>query len=140
MSKTEKLRQQHAELVQIVKEVSSYLVPEKASQNAADVSRLLAAFIGKLRVHLAMEDDGLYPTLAKSMDRNVRNIATQFQAEMGNLKPILERYAKKWTTPTAIQSAPQDFCGDTKRLFEALAKRIEKENNELYPMVDKIVA
>jgi hemerythrin-like domain-containing protein len=140
MGRTEKFRQQHGEMVQIVKQISGYLTPEKAKPNAAEVSRLLSTLMGKLKVHLAMEDEGLYPSLGKSTDPNVRKLATQYQTEMGNLLPAVGNYAKKWSTPMQIEAAPSDFCKETKGLFEALAKRIERENNELYPMIEKVAA
>ncbi len=140
MSKTEAFRKQHGEMVQIVKEISKYLNPDAAHKNATELSKLLSALAGKLKMHLVMEDDGLYPTLITHTDPNVRNLAAQFRAEMGNLKPVVEGYTKKWMLPKTIQDNPTDFIKETKNLFDALAKRIERENNELYTMIDKIAA
>lgn len=43
-----------------------------------------------------------------------------------------------YPSPTAIQNNPADFIEDSKCIFEALTKRIEKEENKLYSLVDSL--
>lgn len=138
MSATDTYRRQHEDLVKVVVEISGYLDPEKAKKDAAQVSALLSRLVGKLKIHLAMEDESLYPKLLAHADPKVKEIATRFQKEMGTMKPVVEGFAKKWGSAMAIQGNPAEFVKETKGLFDALGKRVEKENNELYATFDKV--
>lgn len=40
----------------------------------------------------------------------------------------MDAYTKKWA---------EDFVKDTRALFTTLAKRMEKEDKDLYPMIDR---
>jgi hypothetical protein len=140
MNRTDRYRNAHAELVKMVSEISGHLDASKLQKDAVHVRSLLSAFFGHLRHHLGMEDKALYPELINSKDPNVKSLAQKFQTEMGGIKDVVETYAKKWTTAAIIQANPSVFVQETKSLFDALGKRIEKENNELYAAVDKWAA
>jgi hemerythrin-like domain-containing protein len=140
MNRTDRYRNAHAGLVKKVKEISGYLDPVKLRQDATQVRTLLSAFFGNLRHHLGMEDRALYPELMNSTDPDVKSLAEKFHAEMGGIRDVVEAYAKKWSTASAIQADPSGFVQETKSLFDALATRIEKENNELYVAADKLAA
>ena len=42
-----------------------------------------------------------------------------------------------WTKAFAIQQNPEEFVEATKGIFDARGKRIEKEDSELYVLVDE---
>ena len=46
-------------------------------------------------------------------------------------------YVKKWSPMGGIESDAQAFIDQTQNLFGALGQRVEKENDELYPLLDK---
>lgn len=63
MAATDNFRKQHAEIIEIVKQIEPALVPQNLSANPASIKPLLTSLMGKLSVHLAMEDNALYPRL-----------------------------------------------------------------------------
>lgn len=140
MNPTDSFRQQHTDLLSIAGEIHKRLNVETLKKDASEVRSLLSKLAGKLSVHLAMEDNSLYPNLLKHQDASVRVIANGFIKEMGGIKDVLGGYTKKWATSTSIQNDAAAFIKDTKDLFTALAKRIEKENNDLYSLVDRLSA
>jgi hemerythrin-like domain-containing protein len=137
MAATDSFRKQHAELVEIVKQIESALVPQKLGADTSAVRPLLSSLIGKLSMHLAMEDNALYPRLKEHANADVRNTATKFITEMSGIKPVVEKYAQKWSDDAIRKDAP-GFCTETRGLFTALADRIKRENTELYAMVDRL--
>lgn len=137
MAATDSFRKQHAELLDIVKQIEPALVPATLSANPASVRPLLSSLLGKLSMHLAMEDNSLYPRLKDHAKAEVRDIAQRFIAEMSGIKPVVQQYGQKWTDE-AIRKDSQGFCTETRSLFGALGQRIQRENTELYAIVDRL--
>lgn len=136
MSRSDSFRSQHGEILQMVKEIAPLLNLAQLAQDAGAVRGMLTKLAGKLSVHLAMEDKSLYPLMLANGDPRVKGTAQRFSDEMGGIKQVFEQYSKKWPTPSAIQGNPEAFVKETKGLFDALGKRITRENNELYPLYD----
>ena len=137
MTFTEPYRKQHGELLELAGQIGGCLNAEALKVDAGAVSQLLSSLAGKLNVHLAMEDNALYPRLMKSADTEVVATAQQYTEEMGGIKKVFGAYVNQWNNVAAIQTSPDEFITQTKDLFGALAQRIEKENTILYPMADK---
>lgn len=131
-------REQHNELVQVVTEISGYLDGTKLQDDAQAVSSLLNKLTGKLKIHLRMEDTILYPQMINSSHDVAAKTAKQFQEEMGGLSKVYLDYAEKWNAARKIQGDLDGFLAETKQVFAALAQRIERENNDLYPLAEKI--
>ena len=138
MSKTKSFRDQHDDLLKIVSEISAHLNVDELSNDASEVRSLLSKLLGKLNVHLSMEDKALYPKLLEHSDERVKSMAKRFIDEMGGIGKAVKAYKDKWPSALQIQKDPSDFIEQTKGIFDALAKRIEKENNELYKAVDEL--
>jgi hypothetical protein len=112
----------------------SRLLPKGAA--AAEPMRTeLSTFAGVLKLHLAMEDEGLYPSLSESVDAKIRDMARAFAVEMGSLAATFHAYNDRWTVP-AIAQQPEVFAQETRAVFRALADRIDRENNDLYPLLE----
>jgi hypothetical protein len=135
---TDSYRQQHRELSEIQRQIEALLVPAKLGQDAAAARSLLSSFLGKLNVHLAMEDRSLYPLLQAGTDRDLRTMAQRFADEMAGLKPQVVEFGRRWTA-AAIVGDPAQFCEQARSLFVALAGRISREDKELYALADRIM-
>lgn len=138
MGKTENFRQQHKELLQIANEMSPLLKADQLTANINAVAQSLAKLAGKLNVHLSMEDKVLYPKLMEHQDPNVKSVANKFVSEMGKIKEVYTQYLNKWPSPESIKKNPAEFINETKGIFDALSKRIQREDAELYAMVDRL--
>jgi len=135
---TRNFRRQHEELLQIASRISSRLIAESLAGNAGEVRDLQSQLAGKLNVHLAMEDEYLYPELLKHEDESIRSLAKRFVDEMGGIKKVFTQYMNKWPSAHTIQEKPSEYIEETRALFKALEKRIRVEDSELYSTVDLI--
>ncbi len=97
---------------------------------------LLERFIQLLQVHLLREDSILYPNMLKGNDREAATIAAAFQAELGSLDAHVAQFEREWTTGE-ISSRWSAFCEDVSTLLQELRLRIERENEELYPLAER---
>lgn len=138
MSFIDNYRRQHDELLEIATQISQFLSTESLVDNSQDVVNLLTKLTGKLLAHLAMEDKVLYPLLLKNKNEDVRETAQSFFSEMGDLQEVYKAYIDKWSDSRSIKQAAEDFVTETNTIFAALSKRIDRENNELYPLTQKI--
>jgi hypothetical protein len=136
MGQSTKFREQHGQILRAVKEITPYLTPEGVARNSKAVRLLLSKMAGLVNLHLAMEDEALYPALHAHSSMQVRATAKRFVEEMGGIKAAFVQYLNKWPTPTSISANPEAFIRETNGIFEALASRIAKENDELYPLFD----
>lgn len=92
----------------------------------ARMSRLLVA-------HLAKEDHHLYPWLKRSPNAATALCAARFEAEMGDLAKVWAAMMSDW--PDARILRDQTGYGRIMRpILDALERRIESEERELYPL------
>ncbi len=133
----EDYRTQHRELQSLMRQISELLNPEILEQDAKEVAGLLEIFAKKLVLHLAMEDQALYPTLFAFPDKKIQKLARQFMDEMGHIAQNFKSFINKWQHVADIESKPSIFIAETKQLFSVLEKRIEREDKELYPLINE---
>lgn len=138
MVRTDMFRTQHEGIMEVAGQILSGLNPDELSRDASDLRSKLSKLLGKLQVHLAMEDKTLYPQLLQHENTMIKMTAKKYFDEMGGISNALKGYMSKWASPRLIQANPHEFIVETKAIFSTLSKRIEQENNELYPMVDKL--
>ena len=136
MSVTKRLRDQHDQLLEFVSLISTKLNADELAKDAREVNQLLFTMLGKLSVHLAAEDHALYLRLLNHSDEEIRSMAKQYVDEMGGLGKVVNVYKNKWLNHADIRRDPKTFIEETKSIFSALGKRIEKENNELFKALD----
>ncbi|MBK6520447.1 MAG: hemerythrin domain-containing protein [Polyangiaceae bacterium] len=127
---------QHSELSQLAKDVLRALDTRTLEIDPTPARRALAVFAGRLRVHAAMEQDALYPSLLASGDPSVVAKARELLDEVGDLYEAFFAHQKRWADAAAIRADAETFCRDTMMLFARLRVRMKRENDELYPLAD----
>ncbi|MDQ6931339.1 MAG: hemerythrin domain-containing protein [Candidatus Eremiobacteraeota bacterium] len=127
-------REQH-EALRILLE----LLPRSTPFNSGDVVGLLGRLGHLLTTHLKLEDDRLYPALEKSSDRDVRETAHRYRAEMGDLREKFGTFLKTWTAP-AISADQQAFMAQWSDLRNALEVRMAKEDDGLYAIAEDFLS
>ena len=130
-------RIQHDGLLEIAGEISKHLDISSLRQDERKVHSLLNQLAGKLNVHLAMEDNSLYPKLLEHPQENVRSVTLHYMQEMGNMANAFKRYMDTWKVSQTIQDEPDEFILQTDRMIVALRSRIERENSELYHLAEE---
>ena len=136
MMKTQQYRQQHESIKFIIQEIRQLLTEENFLEQLGAIRKNLSALTGKLKVHLLMEDEFLYPRMLKNREDTVRETAQKYAEEMGNMNPLFAEYTGKWRSRLAVEEAPALFKRETQEILEKLMNRIDRENNELYALFD----
>ncbi len=135
--RTTTLRRQHDTALKIAGEIlaeAESLTDDRT--HALKVTLQLARLTGLLKIHFAQEDRGLYPSLMASGRGGVAQVAQRFFEEMGKIGPAYEAFVAKWSNVDTLATDPAGFRTECAAIFAALADRIERENEILYPLVD----
>jgi len=128
-------REQHEHLLTAVRELASLLEAEALRRSGKEARAALARLSGRLHVHLAMEDESLYPALLEHVKPAVRETARRFQVEMGGLRRELDGHLTRWPAALALEGRPEQFVAETRTVLAALEARIGREDRELFPLL-----
>lgn len=138
MARTDNFKKHHVEILSIAKNIKTLLTSGDAARHTAEVRQLLSQLSGKLSFHLAMEDRSLYPLLSTHADQGIKALSKKYSDEMGSLAQAFSNYQGKWSNTMIIDADLSGFIAETKTVFNALVRRIQREDTELYPIVDKL--
>ena len=129
------LHDEHRRLLALVEQLSRAVARPDPPQQV-ELFELRSALAATLIAHLKSEDWALYPELFRHPDAAVAATARRFSDEMGGLASAFAVYSNRWTTMT-IQSNWTGFCSESREIIDALTKRIEREEADLYPLAEK---
>lgn len=128
MEKIELIKKQHSELAEIVTDLKKSV----AKEDYISASKIISQLSGKLSIHLRYEDEHIYPELIQSNNDVVKNTANKFIKEMGNLALVFNEYKNKYNTRSKIVANEEEFKKSSLIIINALEKRLNKEDKELY--------
>jgi hypothetical protein len=134
---TDRFRRQHEELLAMSSDIVRDLTCGRIDAGA--VRRQLARFGGKLMVHATMENDALYPRLLHHARADVCSRARMLYDDVKRVYDAWEGYARTWLEPGAIEADEVGFRRATYDVMRTLGRRMAREQNELYPLVDASV-
>ncbi len=122
--------------------VLRYLVDEiaKAASDPASIAAYLTRLRSILLAHLNIEDNWLYPQLARSPNSTVRHKAERYTREMGGLRDVFAALWERWGDPGAIEGAPEAWQWDWQPFERALSARMDAEDNDLYAAAEAATA
>ncbi len=132
-----KLRNQHKDILAIFDMISTKLNSTLNVKTAMFFLKVIKQLGELLEEHLLIEDDFLYPALKKRSNEDVRDIAHKFSIELGGIKESFSDYSTKWTSPENIIQSHLEFVSETKALIGALKGRINKEDEQLFPLYER---
>ncbi|OJX79432.1 hemerythrin domain-containing protein [Magnetospirillum sp. 64-120] len=138
MRPTDTYRKHHQELRDIAARVEQVLDVAAITRDPAAAAQAVRELFGKFSVHLALEDNSLYPRCLRNDDSHLRQVAQRFQNEMGDLGPRFDSYKKSWPGPLAIARDPATFVTDTIAILNLLRARVAREESEFYDIVDQV--
>jgi hemerythrin-like domain-containing protein len=133
----DKFKQDHEAISKGISQVVAALAAAAGGHNTEALVAGVQQLFGKLSVHLALEDQVLYPKLRESTDDSVRELARRFETQMGGIKRRFEEYKNRWPGKIAVAKDPTAFVAETKKLIAALIDRVRREDSELYPAAER---
>lgn len=136
MGATSGFRRQHRELQQLAAGLVRAAL--RSDADGVRIRRKLSRFVGKLRVHAAMETEALYPSLLESSDAAVRRKAERLHEELGPLYGLVDDFMLRWDSAEEIEARRVRFRIELTRMIAKLGWRMMREDRELYPLADAL--
>lgn len=136
MRKTEAYRKHHDELRALAARIEAMLDTAAITADPAPVANVVRELFGKFSIHLALEDNSLYPRYTAHADLRVADTARRFQTEMGDLGERFDAYKRAWPGPLAIAKDCAGFVRDSRAILELLHARVAREEALLYELID----
>ena len=128
----DELRRQHQELTRLARQLLEAVEDCATQQGIGTVRWQLAR---QLMAHLALEDRIFYPAMQRLPDERARMTARRLEGEMGMLAQNFSAYMQRWDDDH-IARHWAEFCHETRELLGLLKKRIEQEEQLLYPLAE----
>ncbi len=138
MSRTAHLQSQHEACFAIVQDIKARSVSIADRPGAVEVTIMLARLTGILRIHLALEDEILYPALRNSNDPGIAEIGERYWRELGGMADTFLDFIDRWKRADVLLAEQARFRCESAEVFKTLAKRIAIEHREVYPLVERM--
>ena len=137
MANINNLKRQHNEIMEVTDYILNKMKQPNLEENSRDIAKNINVIAGKLKIHLMNEDKYLYPEMLNSSNIELKKIAEKYYDRMIKITDEFSKYKTKYNTFMKINANTLEFKKDTKEIFDILKSRINKENTELYPLMDK---
>ncbi len=131
-----RLRAEHAALITLSK-ILMDLIRAPAPPRPTELASVRGMLRDTLVRHLKCEDWALYPRLKASGNPQLARMAAEFVHEMGHIAQDFTAYDGKWA-PDRIAADWAGFCSETEIVLDVLAMRMEREDQDLYPVADTL--
>ncbi|MEN9465380.1 MAG: hypothetical protein RL217_1561 [Pseudomonadota bacterium] len=132
-------KQQHVEILQAVHQLAQ-LVQGDVVAKSNEIARLLMSLRFKVKTHVAGEDKILYPRFSGKAETQAAQLLQAYQEDMQSLASGFLSFVASWEYAERIQADPARFVQEAKQALDALVKRIQRENQEFYPSIEKLAA
>ncbi len=133
----DRFKKDHAAILSAVTELKG-LVSSGIPENADAIAKAIISISSIIKLHLAGEDQVLYPALANSANPDLVQLGKAFQDEMGGIAAAYMGFAGNWNIASKVTANPEGFRTDANNIFKALHQRIQRESQELYPLVEQM--
>lgn len=129
------LKTQHGRIIRLASALGGTAAIMKTSDDAIRAREVMRALNTALTEHLAIEDGELYPVLMRSQDHSVRDLAQHYVEDMGALSGVWAHYFEEWSQARILRDRER-FASVTRGLIGALAHRVAREEDTLYPTME----
>ncbi len=129
---TEKLRQDHADILQALDSARELKV------TTSEGFRMLKKSMARLAAHIKREDREFYPGLRSAIGDNTKlsNMLDLFEEDMLDVSSRIRAFIDKFSQ----NCFTEDYAREFETLYIDLKNRIAKEENVLFPEIEKLLA
>ena len=131
----DKFKHQHADIMSNISALRR-LAQAGVAQNAADIARLIVSMSSTIKLHLAVEDQALYPALQRGDNPELARMGQKYQTDMGPIAQAYEAFARRWNRADSVLHDEQGFRDDANRVLRMVHERMQRENRDFYPRIE----
>jgi iron-sulfur cluster repair protein YtfE (RIC family) len=133
----DKFKHQHVDILGSIAALRS-LAHAGVAHNAAEIARLIVDMSSTIKLHLAVEDQALYPALQRGSNAELASMGLQYQQEMGAIARAYEAFSRRWNRPESVRRDAQGFRNDANQVLRMVHERMQRENRDFYPRIEAL--
>jgi hypothetical protein len=107
---------------------------------ATELRVALSRLAGTISIHFTTVEESLYPRLQRTANVAVTATARRFHDTLGSIMRSFSSYFESWKGFGAIEKDRARFAAETRDLVDALVRRLDDEDSQLYVLVDALPA
>lgn len=131
----DKFKHQHGDIKRRIGELRD-LTRAGAAQNAEAIALGIVAMSALIKLHLAVEDQVLYPALQADHQSDLARLARHYQSDMVPIAAAYNAFARRWSTSQSVRADEQGFRDDANLVLRKLHERMLREDREFYPQIE----
>lgn len=124
--------------IQELSKVLGALIRERELCDTDIVTSLFRQYIGKVLEHIELNAKCIYTELLSDPDSRAQTLAARFMDGEQEIKKIFNDYVARYCKNGLLIKDHARFVKETDHMFKLVAKRIQAEFEELYPLVRRI--
>lgn len=133
----DKLKHQHADILARLATLRE-LTHAGVAPNAQAIAAGIVGMSAVIKLHLAVEDQALYPALQRSRDADMAHMGRLYQDEMAQLAAAYDAFVRRWNTAQRLREDSEGFRADANDVLRRLHARMQRENREFYPRIEAL--
>lgn len=132
----DKFKHQHVDILESIDTLRN-LAKAGAANNATEIARLIVAMSSTIKLHLAVEDQVLYPALQRGGNAELARMGRQYQSEMTSIASAYDAFARRWNTADGVRRDAQGFRNEANVVLRRVFERMQRENHDFYPRIEE---
>ena len=131
----DKFKHQHGDIKRRIAELRD-LARAGADTHAEAIAQGIVAMSALIKLHLAVEDQVLYPALQADRQSDLARLARHYQSDMVPIAAAYDAFARRWNTSQSVRADEQGFRDDANLVLRKLHERMLREDREFYPQIE----
>ncbi len=108
-------------------------------RHAEAIAQHIVAMSSTIKLHLAVEDQALYPALQRAGgDAELARMGRQYQQEMGRIARAYEGFSRRWNHAGSLRRDAEGFRRDANEVLRLVYERMQRENHDFYPRIEAL--
>lgn len=133
----DKFKQQHIEIIECIAALRQ-AAKDGISENSVQIAKLIICMSSVIKLHLAVEDQILYPALRSGNNAVLARMGRKFEDEMHSIASAYLEFARRWNNAPKLVHDPEGFRSDANKVLKILHDRMQKENTVFYPAIEAL--
>ena len=132
----DKFKHQHLDILRSI-DLLRQLTHAGVERNAAEIAQRIVAMSSTIKLHLAVEDQALYPALQRGDNAELARLGRQYQSEMESIASAYDAFARRWNTADNVRRGAQDFRDQANVVLRKVYERMQREDHDFYPRIEE---
>ena len=132
----DKFKHQHTDILRSIATLRA-LAQAGVEGNASAIAQGIVAMSGTIKLHLAVEDQVLYPALQRGGNVELARLGRQYQSEMTSIASAYDAFARRWHPAESLRADEKGFRSEANVVLRKVYERMQREDRDFYPRIEE---